>query len=220
MTDFEALQKSALASLQNPGTATTPMPKSSNDEPPTLYLFRHCQTYDNVRRIFSGHRQSTLTPTGKKQAKELAEKLKTKHIDLFISPSLERCIQTLEPIQKYHKNIPYIIKPELIERDYGDITGKSKMTVMREHPKEAVLWRRSWNVPPPNGESLEQVWNRRMKSFCQWLQKKMKDERINVAYSGTNNTVRLIRMYFEPLTRDETLTVENAYGDYASYHLT
>ncbi len=219
MADFDTLKESALTSLKNPGKSKEPMPKASTDEPPMLYVFRHCETYDNARRIFSGRRQSTLTPQGCKQAQHLAQKLKEKSIDLFISPSLKRCTQTLQPLQVYFPRVPLLIKKELVERDYGVLTGKSKLTAMRQYPKEAVLWRRSWDVSPPQGESLKQVWEQRVEPFCTWLVAKMKKERCNVGYSGTNNTIRLIRMYFEHLGRDEMLSIENAYADYASYHI-
>ncbi len=218
MTDIEKLKQAALSSLQNPGKSAKPMPKDES-APPILYLFRHAQTYDNIRRIFSGRRQTRLTPEGWEQAKKLAEKLKTKKIDLFISPPLKRCQQTLEPLRKYFPNIPYIQKKELVERDYGDLTGKSKLKIMKLYPEKAILWRRSWDVRPPGGESLKDVWEKRIKQFCQWLEKKMKKENINVAYCGTNNTVRLIRMYFEKLSIEEMLTLENPYGDYAAYSL-
>ena len=218
MTDIEKLKQAALSSLKNPGKSAKPMPKDES-HPPILYLFRHAQTYDNIRRIFSGRRQTRLTPEGWKQAKKLAEKLKNKKIDLFISPPLKRCRQTLEPLRKYLPDVPYIQKKELVERDYGDLTGKSKLKIMKLYPEKAILWRRSWDVRPPGGESIKDVWETRIKSFCEWLEKKIKKENINVAYCGTNNTVRLIRMYFEKLSIEEMLTLENPYGDYAAYSL-
>ena len=90
---------------------------------------------------------------------------------------------------------------------------------MKLYPEKAVLWRRSWDVPPPHGESLQQVWETRVKSFCEWLEKKMRAEKINVAYCGTNNTVRLIRWYFEKFTMEKMLVLETTYGDYASYYI-
>ena len=156
---------------------------------------------------------------GQKQAKELAEKLRNKKIDLFISPPLLRCEQTLIPLQKYFPDTPYLQKKELVERDYGDLTGKNKLEIMKMNPEKAILWRRGWDTPPSNGESIKDVWTGRIKEFCIWLNEKMKKEQINVCYSGTNNTIRLIRMYFEKLSIQEMLTIENPYADYASYYL-
>ncbi len=215
---LEALKKAAIDSLKNPGKNKVSLPKDES-HPPVLYLFRHTQTNDNIRRIFSGRRQTSLTKEGEKQAKMLAEKLKNKKIDLFISPPLKRCKQTLSPLKKYFPNVPYIQKKELVERDYGDLTGKSKLRIMKLYPEKAILWRRSWNYPPPNGESLKTVWETRIKLFVKWLENKIKKENINVAYAGTNNTVRLIRMYFEKLSIEQMLTLENPYGDYVAYSL-
>lgn len=218
MIDFKSLQRAAISSLEKPGSST-PLPKSEISGQPTLYLFRHTQTKDNIRRIFSGRRQTSLTAEGKKQAQALAQKLKNKKIDLFISPPLLRCLQTLQPLSKFFPKTTYLQKKELIERDYGILTGKSKMQIMKQYPQKAVLWRRSWDVPPPRGESLKQVWETRIQPFCQWLEKEMKTKKINIGYCGTNNTIRLIRMYFEKLPIEKMLTLETPYGDYAAYSL-
>ncbi len=218
-TDLKKLQQAAQQSLDNPGQGK-PMPKTDSTQKPILYLFRHTQTEDNLNRVFSGSRRNPkLTPEGKMQAQQLAEKLKNKEIDLFISPPLIRCEQTLVPLRQYFIKVPYLQKKEIVERDYGDLTGKNKLEIMKMNPEKAVLWRRSWDVAPPNGESIKDVWDGRIKQFCLWLEQKMQQEKINVAYAGTNNTVRLIRMYFEKLSIEQMLTIENPYGDYASYSL-
>ena len=217
--DINKLKQAALSSLENPGQGQT-MPKTASNQKPILYLFRHTQTEDNLNRVFSGSKRNPkLTPEGQKQAQVLAEKLKDKEIDLFISPPLLRCEQTLIPLRQYFPKVPYLQKKEIVERDYGDLTGKNKLEIMKLNPGKAILWRRSWDVAPPNGESIKDVWEGRIKQFCLWLVQKMTTEKINVAYSGTNNTVRLIRMYFEKLSIEQMLTIENPYGDYASYSL-
>lgn len=215
---LEELKKAALESLKHPGGAKEPLPKDES-HPPILYLFRHTQTTDNVKRIFSGRRQPNLTALGRKQANRLARLLKNKKIDLFLSPPQKRCHQTLVPLMNLFPKVEYRSLDNLQERDYGDLTGKNKLEIMEKYPEKAILWRRSWNVSPPGGESLKKVWETRVKKFCLWLEKKMKKEKINVAYCGTNNTVRLIRMYFEKLSIEKTLTLENPYGDYAAYSL-
>jgi len=218
-TDINKLKEAALSSLENPGQGEE-MPKTTSVEAPILYLFRHTQTVDNLNRVFTGSRRNPdLTPEGEKQAKVIAEKLKDKNFDLFISPPLLRCEKTLGPLRVYFPNTPYLQKKELVERDYGDLTGKNKLEIMKLNPEKAVLWRRSYDVAPPNGESIKDVWEGRIREFCFWLEQKMKTKKINVCYSGTNNTVRLIRMHFEKLSIEEMLTLENPYGDYASYHL-
>ena len=213
---FASMRESALQSLEKPGSSP-PLPKTKDLKRPILYIFRHCQTHDNVRRIFSGRRQTTLTAKGRKQAEELAEKLRKKQIDLFISPPVLRCEETLAPILKLFPHTTYMRIKGLEERDYGILTGKSKMQIMREYPEEAIYWRRSWDVPPPKGESLKQVWDTRLHSFCDWLNKQLKRGK-NIGYCGTNNTLRLVRMYFEHLSIEETIEIEMKFGDYASYN--
>jgi len=215
--DFSKIKEAAIASLNNPGGSKRALPKKESKKHPTLYVFRHTQTYDNVRRIFSGRRETKLTPQGIKQAKKLAQILKDKEIDLFISSPLIRCSQTVEPMRKYHKKAGFVKEELLLERDYGQLSGKSKLKLMKEDFEKAVLYRRSWDFPPPGGESIKMVWEGRLEKFCKDLEKKMRLEKINVAVSCTNNTMRLIRMYFEKLSVEEMLTLENPYADYAAY---
>ena len=217
--DLNLLKKAALSSLDQPGKTKEPLPKTTKTDRPVLYIFRHSQTYDNVRRMFSGRRQTSLTAVGNKQAEAMAEKLKGKKIDLFISPPLKRCQQTLTPLRKFYPQIPCLQKKELVERDYGRLTGTSKLQAMKLYPEKAILWRRSWDMPPPDGESLKQVWEKRVLPFCHWLEKEMKIKKNNVAYCGTNNTLRLFRMYFEKTSIEKMLTFEIPYDDYASYSI-
>ncbi len=219
MPSTDNLTSAALSSLQNPGQGSAPLPKVDDSIKPVLYIFRHCETTDNAERIFSGRRDPSLTPKGEEQAHQLADLLRDKSIDLFLSPPQIRCKQTLAPLQKLFPNILYLPQENLKERDYGALTGKNKLEIMKEFPEQAVLWRRSWDVPPPEGESLKQVWEERVEPFCKWLEEKMKTEKINVAYCGTNHTMRLIRWYFGKMQKEEMLAMENPYGDYASYQI-
>lgn len=215
----DSLKQAALKSLENPGVSE-PLPKTLSIEKPILYLFRHCQTTDNVNKIFSGSRRDPhLTEKGIDQAEKIAKLLKDKEIDLFMSPPQSRCLETLSPLKRLFPNALYVQRGDLKERDYGDLTGKNKEEIMREYPEKAILWRRSWDNPPPNGESLKKVWETRVKKFCEDLEQKMKTEKINIAYCGTNNTIRLIRWHFEKMSQEKMLTLENPYGDYASYHV-
>jgi len=214
--NFEKIKKAAIDSLKKPGKKSV-LPKTKSEKPPVLYVFRHSQTYDNLRRIFSGRRDSNLTLKGIKQSKTLAKLLKTKKIALFISSPLSRCLQTLKEIKKLHKKVSIIKERMLTERDYGKLTGKSKEKLMRENFEKAVLYRRSYDVSPPGGESLKEVQIKRVYPFCKKLEKMMKKKKINIAVCCTNNTMRLIRMYFEKLSIEQMLTLENPFADFASY---
>ena len=215
--NFEKIKKAAIASLEKPGGRKRPLPKKESKKYSTLYVFRHAQTYDNARRVFSGRRQSRLTSRGIEQAKAMAKKLKNKKIDLFIISPLIRCKQTIKPIRKYHKKAKLITEKLLLERDYGELSGKNKLKLMKQDFKKAILYRRAYDFPPPKGESIKQVQEKRIFPFCKKLKKKLEKEKANVAICCTNNTMRLIRMYFEKLSIEQMLILENPFTDYAAY---
>ena len=215
--DFEKIKKAALASLKNPGKQKKPLPKKESEKFSTLYLFRHSQTKDNKRRVFSGRRQSQLTNQGKKESRELAEKLKNKKIDFFVVSPLIRCKQTVRPIKKNYPQAKMRIEKMLVERDYGELTGKSKEKLMRDNFEKAVLYRRSYEISPPGGESIKQVQLKRVFPFCWKIEKELKSKKVNAAICCTNNTMRLIRMYFEKLSIEEMLILENPFADFAAY---
>jgi 2,3-bisphosphoglycerate-dependent phosphoglycerate mutase len=212
--------ESAQKSLETPGLVTKPLPKVDEAKAtgPILYLFRHGETEDNNNKIFSGRRNSPLTARGVEQSKELAEKLKDKKIDLAIYSDLSRAKDTLDEVLRFHPKTKVEPSEFLLERDYGDLTGTSKTELNQKDPELCLRARRSWDFPPPNGESLKMVWENRVKNFCQDLEEKMRCEKINIAISCTNNTMRLIRMYFEKLSLEEMLELENPLAsDHASY---
>ena len=214
---FSVLKKAALASLEHPGQAK-PLPKNEKPGYSHLYLCRHAQTYDNIRRIFSGRRNSNLTPEGKQQALHLAQRLKNKHFDLFIISPLKRCLETVSPLCYSHPQTPLLKEKRLLERDYGQLTGTSKRKLMKQKPRLAVLYRRSYDFPPPGGESLKTV-KQRVWPFCHWLKRFLKEKQRNVLVCCTNNTMRLIRQFYEKLPLSKMLTLENRYADYAVYSI-
>jgi len=216
--DFEKIKQASLASLKKPGEASKELPKKESKKYPTLFVFRHTQTYYNYLRLFCGRRQSRLTEEGVKQAKQLARKLKDKKIDLFVIPPLIRCRQTIAPIKKYHPEAEVKVEKLLLERDYGKLAGLSKVKMMKKYPEKTILYRRSYDVPPPGGESIKQV-EKRVIPFCREIEKKARKEKINIAVCCTNNTMRLIRMYFEKLSVEQMLTLENPFNDYAAYEI-
>jgi len=215
--NFKKLIEAAKKSLENPGHSPRPLPKKESEKFSVIYVFRHTETYDNRRRVFSGRRNTRLTPRGIKQAKQLAKKLKGKRIDLAYCPPLIRCKWTLREVLRYHPGVKIIVDPLLVERDYGELTGKSKLKLMRENFELAVKYRRGYDFPPPGGESFKDVQTKRIFPFCRRLEKELSKTKKNVAICCTNNTMRLIRMYFEKLTIFQMQTLENPFGDYAAY---
>jgi len=215
--------ESAQKSLETPGLAAKPLPKVESETGNILYLFRHGETEDNKNKIFSGRRNSPLTTKGVEQSKELAEKLKDKKIDVAIFSDIaegksDRAERTLEEVLKHHPETKKEPAKFLVERDYGELTGTSKAELNQKNPELCLKYRRSWDFPPPGGESLKMVWENRVKKFCEDLEERMRKEKINVAISCTNNTMRLIRMHFENISIEQMLELENPLAlDYASY---
>ncbi len=177
-------------------------PKSKN-----LYVVTHTQTYYNKKGLFCGRLNSRLTPTGIKQAQKLAEQLKNKKIDIAFTSSLKRTKDTLAYILKYHPGVKIIIDDRLIERDYGRLTRKSKAKYAKLHPKLYPIYHRSYDVPPPGGESIKQV-EARVRSFLKDLIKLIKKEKVNALIVCHGNSVRPIRRYFEKLTPKQMMKLE------------
>ncbi|MDP7141125.1 MAG: histidine phosphatase family protein [Candidatus Woesearchaeota archaeon] len=141
-----------------------------------------------------------------------------------------------------------ITDDRMIERSYGKLQGKShKQFVKREGTdsyKTLLHWhkidhlngaerkefirktgeaelqiiRRSYNIPPPNGESVKMV-EKRVNSFVKDLLKKMKKEKVNVAISAHGNSMRPFRKYFEKLTIKQMMKLENPWDDYFEYEV-
>ncbi len=215
--ELDRLNAAAISSLKNPGMAHEELPKTELPNTPTLYVFRHGETYDNVGRIFSGWRDALLTPTGEEQAKMLGKKLRDKHIDLCITSDQTRSKETARIALESHAETKFEEDSRIKERSYGDLQGMSKEELMQKDPEKATLYRRGYDTPPPNGESLKMV-EERVFPFCEDLVVRMKREKINVAIACHSNSMRAIRRYFEKMTVMQEMTHENPLGqDYAAY---
>ncbi len=182
-----------------------------------IYAFRHAQTYYNKNKIFTGWKDSKLTPYGIEQAKKIALKLKDKRIDYAYTSSLSRAKDTLKEVLRFHPECKKVfVDDRIIERDYGDLTGKSKEKYAREHPDLWPIYHRSYDTGPPNGESFKDVEDRVI-PFIEDLLKFMKKHKANVAISCHGNSLRPIRRYFEGLSIEEMCSLENVQDDFYEY---
>lgn len=164
-----------------------------------IYVLTHCESCYNRRGIFTGIINSKLTEEGKRQAKQRAKKLKNKQIDVAFSSSLTRAKQTLFCIIKYHPGAKVVIDDRIIERDYGLLAGKSKEKYKYEHSNLFTVYHRSYDVAPPQGESMKEV-ERRVLSFLKDILVLVKKEKVNVLIVCHGNSIRPIRRYFEHLS--------------------
>ena len=183
-----------------------------------IYVFRHGETTDNKRKIFSGFRNPGLTEKGLKDARVLAKKLKDARIDLAYVSHLKRMKTTMKEVLKYHASAKIIVDDRIIERCYGKLQGTSKTKLAKENPKKFKIYHRSYNVPPPEGESIKMV-EKRVRAFCKELVKKIRQERVNVAIVCGNNSMRALRRYFEKLTIKEMMVQENSCVDFVKYQI-
>lgn len=182
-----------------------------------IYLFRHGETYYNEKHIFTGWKDSKLTPRGILSAKKIAKKLKNKRIDVAYCTRLSRSKDTLKEVLKYHKGIKKIKDDRMIERSYGKLQGTAHKKFIEKHGKKLFdIYHRSYDTPPPGGESVKMV-ERRVRSFIKELLKKMKNEKINVAISAHGNSMRPFRRYFEKLTFKQMMKLENPWDNCFDY---
>ena len=183
-----------------------------------LFIFRHGQTFDNKEKIFSGFRQTDLTPEGIEEAKGIGEQLKNEKVTKAYQSDLIRSQHTLELVlNNWHENVEIITDARINERDYGDLTGKSKVEVEKQNPEQYKLWHRSYDVPPPNGESIQMV-EQRILSFIKDLLSTVKPDDI-ILISTSANALRPMRRYFEHLTIDEMCSFEHTPGKVYSYEI-
>lgn len=186
--------------------------------PLTLFAVVHTESFFNRRKVFTGWKDSKLTPLGHKNAKIIGEKLKDKKIDIaFISP-LSRTRQTARHILTFHKGVLVVLDKRLRERSYGKLAGKSKEKFAREHPDLWPVYHRSYDVPPPGGESIKQV-EKRVLAFLKEVLTKMKKEKKNALIVLHGNSMRPLRRYFEKLTPKEMMALEGQYNKIYEYKI-
>lgn len=198
------------------------LPKNEDPNYPILYIFRHGQSKDNEEMIFSGWRDSILTPVGIKQALNLAEMIKNKKIDYLYASTQIRAIDTMKYAisqNKMAKDLEIHTDSRLKERSYGDLQGTSKLELFLTDEISCNEYRRSYYKKSNNGESLEEV-VKRIENFILEIIIIMKDENINVAVSCHGNSIRGFRKYFENLTPEEVTKLETPLAsDYLAYNI-
>jgi 2,3-bisphosphoglycerate-dependent phosphoglycerate mutase len=173
-----------------------------------LFVFRHAETTDNSRGIFSGWRDPDLTLKGLSQAREVAEQLREEKIDYAFTSHLRRARKTLRIVLRSHPVVPVFVDDRLIERCYGLLQGKSKRKVAAERPEWFAQVHRGYDFPPPEGESLKMVEDR-TSPFLLQLREWLRQNPGNVAISCHGNSLRPIRRVFEHLSLKQMLQLEN-----------
>ena len=189
-----------------------------------LVLVRHGQSDWNLKNLFTGWKDPDLTEQGVEEARAAGRKLKDMKLDFDIAftSDLSRAQRTLRLILEElgHEDLETIRNQALNERDYGDITGMNKDEARQKFGEEQVhIWRRSFDVPPPGGESLKMTAERVLPYYhSEILPQVLAGKRVIVAAHG--NSLRALVMELEGLTPDEILQRELATGAPIVYRLT
>jgi 2,3-bisphosphoglycerate-dependent phosphoglycerate mutase len=172
-----------------------------------IFIFRHGQTEDNLTHTFSGFRQSELTENGINEAKQISERLKDEPVTKAYQSDLIRSQHTLELVLNgYHQGVEIFTDPRIKERDYGDLTGLNKDEIEKQNPEQYKLWHRSYDVPPPNGESIQMV-EVRVMAFLNEIIPTLKPNDV-VLISASANSIRPMRKFFEHMTNEEICSYE------------
>src|SRR3989344_7305658 len=169
-----------------------------------IFIFRHGQTQDNADRIFSGWRNPDLNEEGVRESQALRDKLKKERPTKAYSSDQIRCVHTLQIVLEPHPEVEVFEDIRIRERDYGDLTGQSKVEWEKKDPQNYKLWHRSYDVAPPNGESIAMV-EKRVIPFIEGLVKTLKPSDV-IFISASANSIRPMRKYFEKMTNEEMST--------------
>ena len=125
-----------------------------------------------------------------------------------VSENEAKMIDWASPRGKNEGNLPVFVAWQLNERMYGDLQGLNKDATRKQYGEEQVhIWRRSYDVPPPNGESLELTAARTLPYLENSILPSLKDEK-NVFVAAHGNSLRSIIMEIEGLSREEVLGLE------------
>jgi len=180
----------------------------------TLIIIRHGQSTWNLENRFTGEVDVDLTPEGEQEAKRAGDMLKGYHIDEAHTSVLKRAIRTLEIVLQEIQNpaIPVFKTAALNERNYGSLQGLNKAETEAKYGKTQVeLWRRSYDVVPPGGESLKDTRNRVIPYFKERLEPKLKTG-TNILVVAHGNSLRALMMYLENITAEAIASVNIATG--------
>lgn len=202
-----------------------------------IVLLRHGESVWNKMNVFTGWVDVPLSPTGIEEAKEAGKQLADFSFDIVFTSTLVRAMETAMICLAYNQSnrlpvimhnepgkesdwakiydesmenqiIPVIRDWHLNERYYGELQGKNKAKTAEQYGAEQVhLWRRSYDIPPPNGESLKDTAARTIPFFRENIVPRLKaGQQVFVAAHG--NSLRSIVMYIDNLSETEVLDLE------------
>ena len=182
-----------------------------------LVLVRHGQSEWNAKNLFTGWKDPSLTEKGIKEAKNAGEKIKEKNIsfDIHFTSELKRAQLTGEIIlsEINQNSIETIKNIALNERDYGDLSGLNKDESREKWGEEQIhIWRRSFDQPPPGGESLKDTADRVIPYYEKVIEPYLEKNK-NILICAHGNSLRALVMHIEAISPDEIIKKEIATGE-------
>ncbi len=188
-----------------------------------LVLVRHGQSEWNEKNLFTGWKDPGLTQKGIEEAKKAGHQLNKLglNFDIMHTSALIRAQLTGQIILDVLKqdNLETIKNQALNERDYGELTGLNKDEARENFGVDQVqIWRRSYNTPPPGGESLKDTYNRVIPYFESEILPLMKDK--NVLISAHGNSLRALVKYLDNISEEDIVKLEIATGEPIFYKFT
>lgn len=189
-----------------------------------LVLVRHGESEWNRKNLFTGWRDPDITEKGVAEAHRAGRFLLEKglHFDLAYSSVLKRANRTLDIIlaELGQTGLDVIRDQALNERDYGELSGLNKDEARQKWGEEQVLiWRRSYDIAPPGGESLKDTAARVLPFYKRRIWPEVRLGK-NVIVAAHGNSIRALIMYLEELTAKQILEREVATGAPIVYKLT
>ncbi|CAL1390395.1 unnamed protein product [Linum trigynum] len=226
-----------VSSQSNEGT--NDLRKKSSEA--ALILIRHGESLWNEKNLFTGCVDVPLTKKGVEEAIEAGKRISNIPVDMIYTSALIRAQMTAMlamtqhrrkkvPIIMHNENeqarswsqvfsddtmkqsIPVITAWQLNERMYGELQGLNKQETAERYGNDKVHeWRRSYDIPPPNGESLEMCAERAVAYFRDYIEPQLQSGR-NVMIAAHGNSLRSIIMYLDELTSQEVVSLELSTG--------
>ncbi len=179
-----------------------------------LVLLRHGESQWNKENRFTGFTDIDLSETGVEEAKKAGISVKDVKFDKVFTSTLKRAYRTAElAMEAAGQKHEFVRHDDLRERDYGDLTGLNKDEMRKKFGEEQVhIWRRSYDVRPPGGESLKDVVARVEPYYHAHIEPLLKEGK-NVLMAAHGNTLRAMLIILGEYTPETINNAEIATGD-------
>jgi len=208
-----------------------------------LFLLRHFKSQWNLENRFTGWTDIPLIKDTSKIAKKQTKKIFKNKIDIIYTSSLFRNMQTVAEIFKFlpdkypifihlddkkmknwgkfksfSKNeLLVYVSSNLNERYYGNLQGLNKEETIKKYGEKKVhLWRRSYDIKPPKGESLKDVYERTTPFYKRYIEKDLRKGK-NILLVASHNSLRAIVKYIEKIPNEEIINLEIPFGGMIEY---